>query len=117
MTEHRAAFEYDWRNRFHLPLTVVGDTMSYGEAGRLASLLGRDPSSQVAAAREGWPAPHTREWFLLADLFDLTHHGLARHPKPYPRPQRAGQRMGRTTLDRRKVLAILNAHGHDFGGD
>lgn len=89
--------------------------MSYGEALRLTGLLMRDPSSQVAAAQQGWDAPRTSEWWLLADLYDLTHASLAKAPKPYPRPVRPqGSRLGRTRMNRTHVLAILNAHGHDF---
>lgn len=120
MSAHRAAFEYDWRARFHLPLSVVGTPdMSYGEAGRLAAILMADPSSQVAAAREGWDAPRSREWFVMVDLFDLTHRSLSKNPKPYPRPNapaESGMRRGRTTLSREAVVAILNAHGHSFPG-
>lgn len=92
--EHRAAFEYDWRTRFRLPLSAVGTKrMPWGEAWRLMELLARDPGSQVAAAFAGWEYPATRAELALMDLFDLTHHaawarggGKGSKPKPYPRP-------------------------------
>lgn len=114
MWEHRGAFEYEWRTRFHLPLTAVGTTMTYGEAWRLTAILTADPTSQVTAALQGWDGPRSREWFVLADLFDLTHATAAKHPKPYPRPYRDGVQRGRTNRPRAEVVAILNAHGHDF---
>ena len=60
--EHRSAFEYDWRTRFHLPLSSVGGSMTYGEAWRLFSVLAADPSSHAAAARTrfGTAGVHTR---------------------------------------------------------
>lgn len=88
--------------------------MTYGEAGRLARLLMADPSSQVAAATQRWEGPRSLEWFVLADLFDLTHALNAKNPKPYPRPFREGVRRGRTSKTRAQVVAILNAHGHNF---
>lgn len=92
--------------------------MSYGEALRLAGVLLGDPSSQLAASTQGWGAAHSREWWLLADLYDLTHAGLTKHPKPYPRPRRQQPGVvhrGRTAARTRdQVVAILNAHGHDF---
>lgn len=90
--------------------------MSYGEAIRLTELLLGDPSSQLAATRAGWDAPRTREWFVLADLFDLTHQSLTKKPPPYPRPTNAGVRRGQTSRSRSAVIAILNAHGHQIGG-
>jgi len=90
--------------------------MTWGEAVRLTSVLLVDPTSQVAAARNDWTAPRSPEWFVLADLFDLTHRSLAKNPKPYPRPQPEHRptRRGGTNLSRSQVLAVLNAHGHDF---
>lgn len=83
---HRGAFEYDWRNRFHLPLTVVGDTMTWGEACRLARLLRGDPSSMLAAAIEGWDHPISREALAALDLFDLMVQVNSDPKKPKPKP-------------------------------
>lgn len=91
--------------------------MSYGEALRLTGILLRDPSSQVAAAREGWDGPRSREWFVLADLFDLTYRAHVKDPPPYPRPggrQHDGIRRGKTNMTRAAVIAVLNAHGHSI---
>lgn len=96
--------------------------MSYAEAVRLTQVLSTDPSSHIAAAVHGWDAPVSREWLVLADTFDrLTHLHTDRKakPEPYPRPfpDPARVRRGKTTRTRGDVLAILNAHGHNLGGD
>lgn len=91
--------------------------MSYGEAIRLTGILLRDPESQIASAHQGWDAPRSREWFVLADLFDLTYRSLAKDPPPYPRPgvrKHDGLRRGSTTLSREAVIRVLNRHGHHF---
>lgn len=85
--EHRGAFEYDWRARFHLPLTAMPDKMGWGEGYRLSMALVTDPSSQVSVAIQGWKYPATRAEIVMLELFDLQHMSKAkRKPKPYPRP-------------------------------
>lgn len=84
---HRGAFEYDWRARFHLPLTVIGRRMTFGEAMRLTRVLMRDPSSVVFAAVQGWEHPFPWEAMILADLVDVqVAKASKRTPKPWPRP-------------------------------
>jgi hypothetical protein len=87
MQRHRGAFEYDWRSRFSLPLTVIPKRMSYAEALRLTQLLVSDPSSQVFAALAGWSFPVSREWIVAADHRDSTEFGrVGRRARAYPRP-------------------------------
>lgn len=88
--------------------------MGWGEAWRLMQLLLRDPSSRLAAAVAGWEAPRSPEWMILADLFDLTHRGLAGRKKitPYPRPwdkRRFGNARKRSQGE---IRAALRARGH-----
>lgn len=118
IARHRGAVEYDWRTRFHLPLSAInGEQMTLAEAGRHAATLRRDPSSAICAALEGWAHPISREAMLLADLFDLQHMSKAKkRPKPYPRPwailgdtKRRGDAGGRT---RAQVIEILRQFGH-----
>lgn len=123
MAEHRAAFEFDWRARFHVPLHKVGTkAMRWGEAYRLASVLARDPASAVAAAVAGWDYPISRDALVLADLYDLQHAAKAkRRPKPYPRPwgnkDRKHSGTGRYTTDElRAVLAATRAHALELEG-
>lgn len=87
MDEHRAAFEYDWRSRFHMALADVPRLMGWGEAWRLTALLAADPSSQVGAAFAGWAYPAQRVDLVMRDLFDLQHKSKTpRKTTPYPRP-------------------------------
>lgn len=87
IARHRGAFEYEWRTRFGLPLSVVGSkTMRWGEAWRLTLLLLRDPSSFVSAEVAGWNYPAARGELVLLDLYDLQHASKAKR-KPLPRPR------------------------------
>jgi hypothetical protein len=85
--EHRTAFDYDWRTRFHLGVDDIPATVGWDEAWRLFTVLALDPSSQIAAALAGWQQPVSREDLTIRDLFDLQHKAQSsRRPKPYPRP-------------------------------
>lgn len=104
---HRGAIEYDWRVRFHLPLSVVGESMTYGEAFRLLQVLLRDTSAAITAAVAGWESPVSQESLLLMDLFDLRHSiAISKKAPPHPgRPQpKRGTVAGRPATE---VLAIL----------
>lgn len=92
--------------------------MTPGEAIRLVQVLQKDPSSQIAAALQGWEFPFDRTTAALLDLFDLEHAKAAKKPKPHPgRPfdvrgsttTRKGNVAGRS---REEVLAILARFGH-----
>lgn len=113
--QHRPALEYDWRARFHLPLTVVGASMSWGEAIRLTRLLRADSSSQTAAAIEGWDYPISHEALAILDLFDLEHQvNSKKRPKPHPlRPWKStgnAKQMGKVgDLSPERVREILAA--------
>lgn len=89
--------------------------MSWGEAWRLTQILVRDPASQVCAAVQGWDSPRSREWFLIADLFDLTHSvNSKRRPERYPRPGDVPKHFGKTNLSNEQVFAVLRTYGHDI---
>ena len=89
--------------------------MTYGEAYRLTVILSADPATALAAAVNEWDAPRSREWFLLADNFDLMAKGFGfKRPKPYPRPGTGPRKRGRTNMTRAQVVAVLNQHGHDL---
>lgn len=112
MAKHRGAFEYDWRARFGLPLTVVGRAMTWGEAVRLTQVLAADPASAVCAALNEWDYPLSREAIALADLFDLQHITKSkRKPPPYTRPWHPGlRRFGRTSMTPAQLRHILDTH-------
>lgn len=117
---HAAAFEYDFRHRFGLPLrSVFTGEMSWREAYGLAAELARDPSSHVAAAVSEWAHPWPREAFVLADVYDLLVAVNAdpkrrRMIKPYPRPQGNpdARRSRRPTVSQDTIRAALAARGH-----
>ena len=112
--EHRGAFEYDWRTRFHTPLSAIGTrAMSWGEAFRLALILIADPSSQVGSATGGLAQPVSREYVALQILVDNAVQQAAKRraqlrtlPDPLKRTKRHGGRhMGVSPDDFEKVLA------------
>lgn len=116
--KHRAAFEYDWRHRFCLPLSGCPDEMRWDEAARLARLLAGDPSSQVGAALQGWDFPVSREALVAMDQFDLDHTVAAGGKKVKPhagRPtkdvevERRGNTAGRSQAEVRALLAAAAA--------
>lgn len=127
--EHRAALRYDWRARFGLGLDAVPDVIGWGEALDLVRVLRSDPSTQLAAALEGWSHPLDRVGWMLADLIDVQGASKAgKKWKPYPRPfanhgervpgkpwektgGRAGDVGGRT---RAEVVQLLNGLGHSL---
>lgn len=85
--QHRGAFEYDWRTRFHLPLTSIPADMGWDEALRMLKILAEDPTSYVAAALSKWQHPATWELLALADLIDVQVRSKSkRKPKAYRRP-------------------------------
>ncbi len=96
--------------------------MSWGEAYRLTVILTADPSTALAAAVNEWDAPRSREWFVLADLFDLTHQiawaqggGKGGKPKPYlrPWPSRTTSRpRPDPSLTQDEIVAALRKAGH-----
>ena len=114
--EHRAAFEYDWRNRFHLGLSAIPSQMDWAEAWRLFELLAADGSAYVGAALSGWAQPASRTDLTLRDLYDLQHRSKAkRKPEPYPRPwpdrvKKISKPSPDITQD--QVIAALRFAGH-----
>lgn len=115
--------EYDFRSRFHLPLDSIGGKVAWGEAIRLVQILRVDPSSQIAAAIEGWDNPLSREGWMLADLIDVQGASKAgKKWKTYPRPIKpkveskhrgnlVDPESGRTRT-RAEVIEILSRFGH-----
>lgn len=117
---HRGAFEYDWRTRFHLALSEVGESMTWGEAIRHTTTLAADPSSHICAALGEWDRPVTSIELVLMDLYDLSHRvawrqagGKGQRPKPYPRPWPDRKRT-RTKPDvsQEEIFAALRFAGH-----
>lgn len=79
------------------------------EAALLVRALMRDPRSRLHAVEAGWDHPISREWLLLADLWDLELQKSVRRGqfKPYPRPfgkQKLGGRGRRTAAEALMIL-------------
>jgi hypothetical protein len=85
--EHPAEFTYDFRIRFNFGIEDVGATITWLEALRLVSVLLRDPSSWLQAARNEWSYPVDRNWILASQTYDLLAMvNSKKKPKPYPTP-------------------------------
>lgn len=111
--ERRGPLEYDFRTRFHLPLSTVGREMAWGEAIRLIRIIRSDPSSMLTAAVEGWTHPVSREAAIAMDQYDLTYAATgAKKPHRYPRPfktddrerRKLGNAAGRSNDETRAIL-------------
>lgn len=71
----------------HLGLDEVPERMNWGEAYRHVLTFSKDPSSHIAAALTGLTHPVSREWLVLADLWDLMAiTGQIKNPPRYERP-------------------------------
>jgi hypothetical protein len=87
MQKHRGAFEYDWRARFHLPLSAIPAEMGWDETKRLLQILAADPTSHVCAAISKWQHPASWEYIALADLIDVQVQSKSKkRQKRYRRP-------------------------------
>lgn len=85
--EHPAELAYDLRSRFSLSVEDIGNRITYLEAIYLVSVLERDPSSWLQAAKNEWTQPVSKEWMILANVYDLLAAvNSKKKPKPYPRP-------------------------------
>lgn len=90
----------------------IGGAVSLLEAKLLIASLLRDTDSKLQAAVNDWDYPVSREWILLAHLYDLTAMINSKNkPKPYPTPYPidGATRIGRKSQSRNVVLDRLNA--------
>jgi hypothetical protein len=84
--------------------------MGWDEAARLAAILLRDPSSQLAASVAGWERPWSHDWAVTADLYDLQRQSKSkRRVKPYPRPWRTQGRTFGTAVTKAEFKRIREA--------
>lgn len=119
--EHRSAFAYDWRTRFGLSHSAIGEAMSFGEAWMLTLELVRDPSSHVAASVNGMQFPVTREWLAVRAMVDnfvavktQKRPRLSLLPDPFAAPPKKwGTPMARedlrTILDAQRALPAVDS--------
>jgi len=108
LEDHKAAFIYDFRQRFHLGLGDLGTTVPWSEVVYLVAVLLRDPSSWLQVSYNGWHHPVSFEWAAHAATYDLLAQVHSkRKPKPYPRPwpdARGSTRKGTPRVDGREIL-------------
>lgn len=108
--EYEAEIAYDFRNKFGLSIEELGNSYTLREAVLLVSVLVTVPDSYLAAAKQRWQFPVSRDWTLLASLFDLTVAANSKKGKAqkYPRPWASGKRVGRA-MDRDEAIKRLDA--------
>lgn len=96
-----------------MPLSVIGRSMTWGEAIRLTHQLGRDTASHVFASIAEWDYPATREALVAMDHYDAYAKATFKRPKPYPRPwpDRTKSRP-KPTISQEEVIAALRMAGH-----
>ena len=87
LEDYKHAFTYDFRSRFGLGLSDLGDTVPWSEVISLVAILMSDPTSWLQAAKHKWSHPITYEWTLAAATYDLLATvNSKRKPKAWPRP-------------------------------
>lgn len=101
----------------------IGEAMTFGEALRLVDILTRDPDSWVHAALADWEHPASREFFVLADLFDAfvranTPKGrkVERYPRPLPDKERQVDTFGER-IEPADMAEVLRGFGRDVPVD
>ena len=107
LEDHKAAFIYDFRQRFQLGLKDLGTTVPWSEVVYLVAVLLRDPTSWLQVSYNKWHHPVSFEWAVHAATYDLLApvHSK-RKPKPYPRPwpTSTNTRKGTPRVDGREIL-------------
>jgi hypothetical protein len=108
LEDYKPAFTYDFRARFGLGLSDLGDKVPWDEVVSLVSVLLSDPTSWLQSAKHKWDHPISYEWTIAAATYDLLATvNSKRKPKPWPRPwTKANQKQGvrKIRTDARAIL-------------
>lgn len=110
ISEHPAEFTYDFRSRFNLSPSDIGNTITWLDAVYLVAVLLRDSESWLQVAVNGWKYPVSREWMVSAHSYDLLARVNSKQkPKPYPTPwpDEGSTRLGSSKQSRSNVLSML----------
>lgn len=105
---HKAAFVYDYRQRFGVGLDDLGTKMPWNEVLLILSVLLRDPTSWLHTSIAKWHHPVSYDWTVAVATYDLLAQVYSkRKPKPYPRPwsKDNAPRKGKIRKDAREILA------------
>lgn len=98
-------------HRLGIRVHEIGTVWSFTEVDALLRVRAREPDSWLFAAVNGWRYPVSREWMMLADLYDLTGKAAAgrRWKKSYPRPwpKDGAKKFGRHRLSASNAREIL----------
>jgi hypothetical protein len=115
MSDHPAEIAFDFRSKFQISFEEIGNTVSYLEALMLTSVLLRDTTSWLGAARQGWKFPVSREWIVLQDHYNMTLGvNTKKRQKPYPTPwenskgKKVGNVGGRSQQEILDRLELMN---------
>jgi hypothetical protein len=118
ISEHTAEFASDFRSKFGISYLEIGYSVSWLEAIYLTSVLMKDPTSWLQASLNEWDYPVSRDWMVLAHLYDLLATvNSKKKPKPYPSPwpdqntKRIGSKKPQKRADVQKVLDFMNPKG------
>lgn len=109
--DHPSAIRADFRSRFGISFEDAGESYSWHEAIYLVQALLADTTSLLQASVRGWKYPVSREWMMLAELYDLdlrihSRGGKAKPvPRPWPDPNKS--RVGSATSSRKSILENL----------
>ena len=112
ISDYPAELASDFRAFYHFGIDDIGKTVSLLEATLLVRMLLRMPESALQAKIAGWDYPITREWVVMAHLWELTAQiNSKRKVKPYPNPfnNNSSSRMGKTDLPSSVVKKILSS--------
>jgi hypothetical protein len=88
----------------------IGVTVAIATVSACVSVVARDPGSVLHASIHGWDAPVSREWMILANIYDSSEaNRLGRKFKPMKRPwpDRGTEKLGRTNLPPAEAKALL----------
>lgn len=116
--ESEKEFVHDFRKFYGLSVYDMGKTFSYREGIHLTTMLLSLPDSAVAAKKQNWKYPVSREWIVLSHLYDLlfaVNSKKGSKQKQYPNPfGNDSNRLGKTRLPSNKakeLLARMNPKG------
>lgn len=111
LQDHPIELAYDFRHKFNLSFQDIGTKITLLEAVMLIGGLMQQTDSMLQAKVSGWKFPVSREWSLLADIYDLLANANFKKPKPYPVPWSSSQgtTIGSSKQSRSDVLKRLEA--------
>lgn len=90
-------------------------TVSITVVAACVSITARDPAEPLHAAIHRWEYPVSREWMLLANIFDsLEANRIGKKHKPggRPWPAKGSKKLGRTKMSQKAAIEALRRNRH-----